>query len=366
MNSPYTMTMIWTGTVVLSLVATALLVLRAEAGVEPSPATAAPALTVRLAQPQRQDLPRQLDANGTVTAWQEASVGSEANGLRLAAVHVNVGDEVKRGQVLATFAPETVQAELAQLEAGVAEAKAQVADAAANAERARALAASGALSAQQINQYLTAEQTALARLEAQRSAARAQQLRLAKTQVLAPDNGVISARSATAGAVVPAGQELFRLIRGGRLEWRAEVTPEEAVRMKPGSAVTVHGADGSSLPARVRQVAPTVDARTRTALVYVDLPPSHALKAGMFARGEFALGSSSAITVPQQAVVMRDGFSYVFKLQGADHVSQVKVRTGRQLRDSIEVLDGIGADTQFVASGAGFLNDGDFVKVVGQ
>src|SRR5262249_52519960 len=159
--------------------------------------------------------------------WQEAIVGAEANGLRIAAVHVNVGDVVRKGQVLATFAPETVQAELAQIRAGVAEAEAAAADAIANAERAKSLAASGALAEQQINQYLTSAQTAQARLEAQRAAAKVHQVRLAQTQVLAPDDGVISARSATQGAVVPSGTELFRLIRGGRLEWRAEVTSTE-------------------------------------------------------------------------------------------------------------------------------------------
>ena len=123
------------------------------------------------------------------------------------------------------------QAELAQSKAAMAETEATLAEAAANAQRARELQASGALSAQQINQYLTAERTAQARLEAQRALFKTQQLRLAQTQVLAPDNGVISARNATVGAVVPAGMELFRLIRQGRLEWRAEVVANELTGM---------------------------------------------------------------------------------------------------------------------------------------
>jgi HlyD family secretion protein len=364
MTTRFRISLVWAGTAVLGVAGAALMVLH-DARATPEPAaTAAPALTVRLAQPQLRQLPRHLDAHGTVTAWQEASVGSEANGLRLAAVHANVGDVVRRGDVLASFERDTVEAELAQVEAAVGEAQAHAAEAAANAERARGLASSGALSEQQVQQFLTAEQTALARLEAQHAAARGQRLRLAKTQVLAPDDGVISARSAAAGAVVPAGQELFRLIRGGRLEWRAEVTPQEASRLHPGSAVTVQGADGGSVPGRVRQVAPTVDARNRTALVYVDLPRSPHLKAGMFAQGSFDLGASSALTIPQQALVLRDGFSYVFTVADAGRARQVKVRTGRQLAEGIEVLDGLAPGMRFVAGGAGFLNDGDLVKVV--
>lgn len=363
--SPQTMTYVWIAASALAVSASLLIVFGAEARTE-SAAAPAPALTVRLELPQQQELARQLSATGTVAAWQEASIGSEAHALRLASVLVNVGDLVRRGQVLATFAPETVQAELAQIEAGVAEAQAHLSEASANAERARALESSGALSAQQVQQFVTAEQTARARLEAQKSAARAQQLRLSKTQVLAPDDGVISARSATTGAVVPAGQELFRLIRGGRLEWRAEVTPEEAAQLAVGTQVRLSGADGQPLLGRVRQLAPTVDARTRTTLVYVDLPAWKTLKAGMFARGEFELGRSGAMTVPAQALVVRDGFSYVFRMQADGRVEQAKVRTGRRLGDRIEVVEGITPQTQFVASGAGFLATGDFVKVVGQ
>jgi hypothetical protein len=70
-----------------------------------------------------------------------------------------------------------------------------------------------------------------------------------------------------------------------------------------------------------------------------------------------------ALTVPQQAVVMRDGFSYVFRLNPDGRVSQLKVRTGRRLADQVEVLDGVARDATVVASGAGFLNDGDLVRV---
>jgi len=352
--------------VAATLVGAAVLTRGVRAANEPAavPTPSKPALTVTTDTPRRAELPTRLAANGNVAAWQEASIGAEANGLRLATVLVNVGDVVRRGQVLATFAPETPQAELAQLHAAVAEAEAAAADAAANAARARSLQATGALSGQQIAQMLTAEQTAKARVEAQRAAARAQQLRLSHTQVLAPDDGVISARHATVGAVVPAGQELFRLIRQGRLEWRAELTAAELVRLHPGVDAGLIAADGSLVKGRVRMVAPTVDPLNRSGLVYVDLAASPALKAGMFARGEFDLGHSAALTVPQQALVVRDGFSYVFGVRQDGRVAQMKVSTGRRLGERVEVTDGLSAETLFVNSGSGFLNDGDVVKVV--
>ncbi len=323
-----------------------------------------PALSVTVTTPQSASVPLKIAANGNIAAWQEASIGTEANGLRLAEVRVNVGDVVKRGQVLATFTPDTVAAELAQTRAAVAEAEATLAEASANAQRARELQATGALSAQQINQYLTAERTAQARLEAQRAAAKTQQLRLAQTQVLAPDHGVISARSATVGAVLPAGQELFRLIRGGRLEWRAEVPAADLAQLAPGVSAAITPAGGTPVVGTVRMVAPTVDPATRNGIVYVDLPKPGTARAGMFARGEFEVGQKTGLTLPQSAVLLREGFSYVLAVGADSKVQQVKVNTGRRFGDRVEITGGLDRNARVVASGGGFLGDGDLVRVV--
>jgi RND family efflux transporter MFP subunit len=326
-----------------------------------------PSLTVTVAKPEATELTVTLAANGNVAAWQEAVVGSESNGLRLAEVRVNVGDVVKKGQVLAVFSPETVQADIAQSRASLAEARATAADAAGNAARARTLQATGALSQQQINQYQTTEQTAKARVEAAEAVLAAQQVRGRNTQVLAPDDGVISARTATVGSVVAAGTELFRLIRQGRLEWRAEVTSAELARIAVGTQAFVVSASGAQVRGKVRSIAPTVDPQTRAALVYVDLPTvlqNTGVKAGMFARGDFELGRTSAPTVPQASIVPRDGFNNVFLLQPDNRVSQLKVQIGRRLNDRIEITSALPEGAQIVVQGAGFLNDGDLVRVV--
>ena len=343
--------------------ATALLV-HAQDNKAPAAAAPRPALTVTATTPLRATVATAVAANGNIAAWQEAIVGAEANGMRLADVLVNVGDVVRKGQVLARFDSAMAQADLAQSRATVAEAEAHLAEAAANAQRARDLQPSGALSAQQVAQLLTAERTAQARLEAVKAAQQVQQLRLLHAEVLAPDSGVISARSATLGAVVPAGTELFRLIRQGRLEWRGEVAAAELAQIRRGQKVKVD-ASGAPVTGTVRQVAPTVDAATRNALVYVDLPdPGGRLKAGMFARGEFATGSSTALTLPQSAVLLRDGFSYVFTVGADGRVVQGKVATGRRSGDRVEILQGLDEKARVVASGGGFLADGDTVRVV--
>jgi RND family efflux transporter MFP subunit len=255
-----------------------------------------PALTVTLTAPEPAEWPQLIAAYGNVAPWQEAVIGSELSGYRLTEVLVNVGDLVTQGQLLARLASDTVGAELAQSRAAVEEAEARLAEARADADRARRVEERGALSAQQINQLLTGEQTALARVHAAQAKVQADELRVSQTRILAPDDGVISARTATVGSLAQHGEELFRLIRGGRLEWRAEVTAAELARVSPGMAASLvpPGAPAEALVrGLVRMVAPTLDPQTRNALVYVDLPADGPLRAGMFVRGEIQVGEGA-------------------------------------------------------------------------
>jgi RND family efflux transporter MFP subunit len=325
-----------------------------------------PAMTVTVVQAQTQNLSQRLTANGTVAAWQEASIGAEIGGLRLTEVRVNVGDQVKAGQVLAVFATDTVVAGINQAKAALNEAKAVASETQANADRARALQPSGVISAQQFNQYLTAEATAKARVESAQAALAVQELLLRQTQVKAPDNGVISARTASVGAVLGVGTELFRLVRGNRLEWRADLVSSELFRIKAGQKVRISTPPQGEVNGTVRMVAPTVDVQNRTGVVYVDLPASAlgVLKPGMFARGEFEFGSTAARLLPQQSVVMRDGFQQVFVLGADQRVSLHKVSVGRRQGELLEITQGLPENAKVVVRGAGFLTAGDLVKVV--
>jgi RND family efflux transporter MFP subunit len=329
------------------------------------PAPAKPSLTVTVTTPQTASLAQKISANGSLAAWQEAIIGAEANGLKITEVRVNVGDRVQRGDVLATLQADTLRAELAQAEALLAEATASAQEAKAQSDRARSLQQQGFFSNAQLSQTLAADASAQARVQSARAMVQLQTVRLAQTQVRAPDAGVISTRMATVGSVVGAGTELFRLIRQGRIEWRAEVTAAEIGRIQVGAPVQIKAASGQQLQGKVRMVAPSVDAQTRNAIVYVDLPAATgSARAGMYAQGEIALGQSQALTVPQSAVVVRDGFSYVYTVGPDQKVSQLKVQTGRQSGDRVEVTSGLKADARVVASGGAFLNQGDTVRVV--
>jgi len=337
---------------------------------QPSPENAAtsassakPALTVTVIQPELQNWKQNFTANGNIAAWQEVVIGSELSGQRITKVNVNVGDSVQRGQVLAEINSESIRAELATAKANYAEAKAVLADASINNQRIQQLKNTGAISQQEATKYLTSQSTAQARLDAAKAQIDSNQLRLTQTQVIAPDHGVISARTATVGSLAQTGQELFRLIRDNRLEWRAEVTSTDLYKLKKGMTAHITSPDPSrsAVSGSVRMIAPVIDPQTRYGLVYVDIPTTDAVRMGMFVKGEFDLGEKPALTVPQTAVLLRDGFSYVFIVNKDNRVTQQKVTLGRRLNDRVEIVD-LAANTQLVASGTGFLSDGDLIK----
>ncbi|MBF0271221.1 MAG: efflux RND transporter periplasmic adaptor subunit [Magnetococcales bacterium] len=322
------------------------------------------ALTVTLAKPTRENWPRTLLVSGGIFAWQEAVVASEIGGLTIVWLPVDVGSVVKRGQELARLSDEGVKATLAQQKANVAKAKAALALAKANGGRARAVEGSGAISEQQITQYLIGEESAEAELAAAKAALEHEEVRLRQTRILAADDGIISSRSATLGAVVQPGGELFRLVRQGRLEWRAEVTDGQLPLIQPGQKARIELAEGKSLEATARLVAPTLNPETRKGLVYFDLPDKGAFKSGMFSQGEIQLGESSALTLPQSAIVLYDGHAYVFELaNGGDRVTRRKITTGRRVDNRVEITSGLEESARVVGSGGAFLKDGDRVRI---
>ncbi|QGU32460.1 efflux RND transporter periplasmic adaptor subunit [Thermochromatium tepidum] len=330
------------------------------------PKTTKPALTVTVTHPEVRIWPRTLAATGNIAAWREVVVGAEIGGERLVEVPVEIGDRVERGQLLVRIDSDSARVALEQARAALAEAEAQLAEARADAERARRSQGTAALSPQQSDQYLSAEQTALARLEAARARVRAEELRLSRTEVRAPVAGIVAAISATQGALVQPGTELLRLIRDARLEWRAEVLATELARLQAGGSARIKAPDGTWVNGRIRLIAPTVDRGTLTGLVYVDLPTEmtgQSLRAGMFVRGELDLGTTPALTLPQSAVLMREGFAYVFRLQPQGTVAQTKVWIDRRLGDRVEISAGLEVTDTVVDTGVGFLADGDLVRI---
>jgi RND family efflux transporter MFP subunit len=325
--------------------------------------TVKPALTVTTVTPETQLWPQCVAASGSVLAWQEAIIGAEIGGVRLVEINANVGDRVKKGEELARLSNETLLTDMQQQQAAFDESSARYNEADANAQRALKIKDYGVMSAQELQQCVNGAAIAKAQVEAAQARLDNAKLKVRYTRILSPDDGLISARSATLGAVVQVGAELFRLIRQGKLEWRAELTNVQMQQVRVGQKVHVRAGANDTVQGVVTRIAPAVDAATRNGYVYIGLSENKSLLAGMFTEGKFDLGNSNALTVPQSAVAMRDGYAYVYRVGKDGRVAQIKVTTGRRERDRIEVLRGITADTTLVAGGVGFLNDGDLVRV---
>ncbi len=325
----------------------------------------AAALAVQLVEARQQPITRGVTVSGAVAAWEDMVLGVELSGQRVARVAVEVGDHVKQGQVLLTVDARTVESELRQAEAAHEEARAGLVLAQSNLRRGDELMTRKLLSQADHDQLRAAVVQAQARVsttQAQRDAAR---LRVEFATLRAPDDGVIAQRMVQPGQVVMAGAELMRMIRQGRLEWRAELSEADLPGVAVGAEVRVRTRAGGEVVGRVRTLSPGLDANTRTATVYVDLPDPGDLRAGMFAEGRILLGEQPALVVPASAVVRRDGYSYVFTVDEQQRAHRLRVDLGHRDGDEVEVREGLSAGARVIGKGAAFLSDGDPVRVVG-
>jgi RND family efflux transporter MFP subunit len=330
----------------------------------PAASAARPVLAVSLVSPQQQPWSERITASGNIQPWQLVSIGSEVTGLRLVEVLVTAGDTVRKGQLLARLDDASLKVELNLQRAALAEAEANRVQSDLSLERARKLDASRAISLQDLLQYETAAATGGAKVAMARAQIEALELRLHRTRIVAPDDGVIAHVTATVGALADGTSDLFKLIRKGRIEWRAELRPEQQAKLQIGQEAELRDPLGQVVIGRVRQLAPIADPESRHSLVYVDVQPTRVLKPGVLVSGEFVVANRPALTVPSTALVQRDGFSYAITVDARGVARPAKLRLGSRRDNQVEVLAGLTAEDRIVATGGAFLNEGDRVTVV--
>ncbi len=270
-----------------------------------APTVSRPALTVRTTTLREDKWARTLSANGSILPWQEAIISAQVQGLRISDVKVSIGDHVRQGDVLVT-----------------------------------------------LDNFARASDEATERA--------------AQGRIVAPDSGVISAANANVGSMLQPGQELFRLIRQGRLEWRADLTAEELMLLRKGMAADVIVGEGRVIKGTVRAISPAVNAQTRYGYALVTLPDSSGIIAGAYARGTFDVsgGKKRLATLPQSAVMQRGSKTYVLHIDAENRVHEHDVTIGQRLGDRIEIRQGLKAGEAVVESGGAFLTEGDLVQVV--
>lgn len=331
-------------------------------GADEAPAISAQAVGV--AAVERREMASAVTVSGPVSAVEEMQLGVELSGLRVTDLKVDVGQQVARGQLLLTLDHRTLDSDLAQASAALREAEAGAALARANLARGQQLAGGKYISAMQLDELRANRTASEARLGTARAARDAAALRRSFADLRAPAAGIVSKRLVQAGQVVGAGQTLLQLIRDGRLEWRAELAADTLAQVKPGDRIELQARDGRTVDGRVRAVSPGVDAQTRTGTVYADLPDPKGLQPGTYLQGRIATGMGQATAVPGAAVVLRDGFPTVFVVEAGNKVRAARIRQGGRDGAHVQVLEGVQPGQQVVVDGAGFLADGDSVRVV--
>jgi HlyD family secretion protein len=319
-------------------------------------------MTITTTAVRNEQIVRSVPATGSMFPWQEVIIGAEVGGYRVAEVLIDVGSRVKKDQPLVRLSGDMLQADLDSRRAALRSAEASEANAAAGLRRGESVSSSGALSAADLDRLKADHIAAQARVETARADVRTSELRARYGTVTAPDSGTITSRTVSVGQIAQAGQEMLRMLRQNRVEWRAEVPEAQLGRVRVGQAARVTAFDGTVHQGRVRAVAPTVQTSNRTGLVYVDITGGSA-RPGMFARGEIDAGKGPALLVPVASIVMQDGYSYVFVLKNDNTVERRRVRQVGVRSNEIEVAEGVTAGEVVAVKGAGFLKDGDTVRV---
>ena len=322
-------------------------------------ATSAQAVSVVPAQ--MQTLSRSVPASGPVAAWEDMQLGVELSGLRVTQLLVDVGQQVQKGELLLALDHRSLDSDLAQANANVQQAQAGAELARSKYTRGQSLVEGHYISASNLDELRAARAQAEAQLGTARAVRDTAALRRSYAELRAPDAGLISKRLVQPGQVVAAGSELLRLIRQNRLEWRADLPEAQLAQVRVGQDVIL---DGSGVHGRVRAVTPGVDSSTRTGTAYVDLPQPKQVQPGAYVQGRILIGRGAGLVVPISAVLRRDGHAYVFVVRDGKHATRVRVEPGSSDGGQVEIRSGLKAGEQVVSAGAGFLSDGDLIRIV--
>ena len=346
---------LWCALLVVSVAATAL---NACSG-KPKPgragaaaAAASDARTVNVARVESRAMEGGLTASGLLVSREEAAVGADLSGYRVAKVYVEQGAWVRAGQPLVQLDDSLLKAQIAQQAALTEEAQDQ-------AKRVAGLDTEGVLSSEQIS-------TRRLQAKAQEAALAELTTRDAHMVIRAPVGGIVLERNVRPGDIATAGgaTPMFRMIRDGLVELNAEVAEEDMSHMRVNDPVQVSLPDGASVTGHVRLIDPQVDGQTKLGHVRVLLPVRPDLRPGGFARGSFTGSSMASLTVPETAVRYDADGASVVVVDADNRVRQVQVKTGRRSAGYVELVQGPPAGSRVLARAAAFVLPGDLVRPI--
>jgi HlyD family secretion protein len=306
-----------------------------------------------------------LAASGDLVPREEAAVLPEVGGYRVAEVLADVGQSVRRGEVLARLDPALIQAQVAQQEALTAQAEAQAAQAEDQAARVRGLDNSGVLSQEQIRQRRLQARAARATARAQAALLRDVRTRAGKLAVTAPVAGLVLEKTVRPGDLSSlGGAPWFRLAADGQMELQAQLSEDDLARIRRGQRAQVTLPSGAVAAGVVRLISPQIDPQTKLGFVRITLPPRSDIRSGGFARAVFTDAQALTPAVPETAVRYDADGASLMVVQPDNRVRRVRVRTGARGGGLVQIAEGPPVGSRIVQAAASFLMDGDVVKPV--
>jgi HlyD family secretion protein len=359
--------LVWLVAGVLILVVAGLVAWRVTHALTAKPAANPSAIpTVSVAEVRVSAVPTTISIIGTIAARYDMPIGVEGDGGRVTAVFVEAGDHVKHGQVLAHLNNSVLEPQVTNLEAALEQARAEAELAEAEFQRARAVGASGALSAEETQKRKSSAVTAAAHVKvaaAQLDEARA---RLARADVRAPADGIILTRTVEVGqTAMPGGEALFRLSKDGETELRGQVAEQDLPLLKVGQLVDVKLTGTTKIyQGKIRLLGAVIDPATRLGTVKVALTPDTNLRPGAFARAEVTVSNAERSVVPQTAVLNDEKGSYVLVVTAQGKVERRAIRVSGMVAGGVTVAEGLGPKDQIVTTAGAFLQEGETVKPV--
>jgi len=330
--------------------------------------SAAPQLPqVAVAAPAAVSLEATYEAPGSFIAYEEAGIAAEGAGT-VDEVRIEEGSRVAQGQTLVRLDDEKATLGVRQAEAMLAQARANLERAKADLGRKQTLLNDKTIPPSTFDAFKAQYDAAAAGVEAADSTLQLAKRRLADMTITAPFAGVVRDKRVSVGQYIREGDTLFVLMRVDPLKLQFDVPEKYAERLAVGQQVnaTVAALPGGTFKGTIQTVFPSVAVQSRTIRVEARVPnPGYRLKPGFFATVLLPLARlPGSLVVPRSALVRREGSENVFVVRG-DRAELVRIQTGAETSDRVEVVTGLNASDQVVVTGAETLKAGDRVQVKG-
>jgi HlyD family secretion protein len=317
--------------------------------------------SVRVIKVESRELTGGLVASGVLVSREEAAVGSELAGFRVARVLVEEGAVVAAGQPLVQLDNTLIQAQIEQQTALVAQQAVAARQSQLQADRVVGLQGQGVVSEEQLQQRQFQAESSRAALAAQTAILNDFKTRQARMTIRAPVSGRVLERTVRPGDI-SGGGTYFRIARDNLVELDAEVPERSLSTVQVGDGAEVTLPSGKVVQGKVRLISPRIDAQSRLGRIRVLLPVSNDLRPGGYAQAAFNSATRKATVVPEAAIRFDAEGASVMVVGEGNRVQQVKIKAGQRSEGYVELLEGPPVGATVVKGAGSFVMSGDVVK----